>query len=246
MDELPLNDNDAKVMLRSIAALPPENVHRDTTSWDFLMRLDAARLESQVRPLMHELLLDADATVRYRALGVLMTLPTSKQSLDLIVKAAQNHAPLFRAVSADGSRLDEALQHALANEAISSGRGKEITRVFKQIVGSELPSEPGVVGHYDVDWSLDLARRFAGKHVEGRYWSRLTESVGWYHRDRLIDLLSALNVLPAEAKEMVIGAVAGDLGQNEARMIEMCKEDGIAPPIRPVPTLAECRKAIGL
>lgn len=137
--ELPRDPRAAADLLRELAPQPPQSPS-DNGPWDFLDRLGDAEKE-QVRPVLHGLLLDMKPVVRERAISSLMKFPESKDSAKRLIDVAKSSTKLFRGVDADGVDLGSKLQHALANEALPSGLGRDVVAALKTLVGGDLPSD---------------------------------------------------------------------------------------------------------
>ena len=196
-------------LLRSIAAQPPDNPQLDSGPWDFLQRVSADDQESLVRPALHQLLDDADARVRLRALGSLMSLPDRPETVERLIELARGRATRFSGIEVDGERLGERMSQALAQNAVTAGRAREITGVMHTLAGNDFPGESGasLIAAHDPDWAVDLARRFAQSRCAPGFWASLAGWTALYQRDRLLPLLTALAPLPPDDKPAVLAEI---------------------------------------
>jgi len=209
-------DNDAlKKPLRKLAPQPAANPAVDNGPWDWLTRQDDATIAARVRPVLHELAADTEATVRLRAIELLTNLPEDPPTIARLVELAQKRPELFR-----DPRVAEAMQHALANVAMSSQREREIAGVIRTLAGNQLPADAAasLVAVHEPDWTVELAKRYASSGRANAFCAAAASMFAGYHRDRLLALLSAMRALAARA--------------------------GVAPPAT-TPTLDECRQARG-
>jgi hypothetical protein len=238
---LPADDDALKKLLRKLAPQSPANPAIDNGPWDFLVRQENAAIATRVRPVLHELAADSDATVRLRAIEVLTNLPEDPGTLGRLIEVAQKRPELFR-----DARVAQSMQHALANVAMSSGREREIVGVIRTLAGSQLPADAAasVVGVHEPDWTIELARRYAASGRANAFCSSVASMFAGYHRDRLLELLTAMRGLDADAKTQVLASLNTFLVLPDETARTLATHAGVAPPSTK-PTLDECRRALG-
>ena len=235
--------------LRSIAQSPPSNTHIDTGPWDYLTRAPAILVESTVRPLMHDFLLDPDPFVRRNALSTLSQLPKTAATFERLCDAAKHHRDLFYGVTIRSRSLGAGLQLAISNFASDElPEGRVAARALLALINGDPPvSKAGVqlVARFESGGLLALANAESGIDDQTGWWIEAAASMGFFHQDQLLDLLRALSRTSQQMRAAILeGAVRG-LAMPRERAAAWAAADGNPPP-RTSPTEADCRKALGL
>jgi hypothetical protein len=236
--ELPRDPAAAAKLLRQIASTPPDPTHGDLTPWDFLERLPDALKEQLARPVLHELLLDPAPAVRKLALGKLTNFPDSASTAAVLVDAARQRSALYP------GEIGQSLQHALSVRAPTREGAAAIASLARS--GPLEMSAAAIVGQYDADAGIALARRHVAAGVDARTWTNLAGAFAMYQRDRLLELLQVMASLPPDAKVRVLGECESALDVSEAHVQAWAQQSGNPPPARPKPSPDECRRVLGL
>jgi hypothetical protein len=242
--ELPADPVAAAKLLRGLASQAPDTARGDVTPWDFLDRLPANVKEQKVRPLLHGLVTDATPIVRALAIVTLTNLPESAATAAKLVEVARKQPTLYRGVSADVYDLGLTLQHALTVKADS----REGAAAIAALDGGGPPdvSAMAVVGRYDANGALAMAKRHLAGAVDPRAWANLASAFAMYQRDRLLELLGELSALDGDSRAAVLAECERSLDVSEAHVQAWATQSGNPPPRKPKPSLDECRRALGL
>lgn len=232
-------------LLRSVADQPPYNQHVDSGPWDFLMRLEPSVQEARVRPLMHELLTDADVVVRDRALGALMGLPAKATTFDRLIEVVDKHRNLL-AAEVNGRTLAQRMQHALSNLAEGAAQRRRAAKAMVALSAGGLPFMAGVVAQFEPERLIAVARKFPGREDSSGFWAEAAHRIAVYQRDQLVPLLNALSALPTETKQEVMGSVREALKVDDVTAAAFAAAEGIAAVGSPGPSIADCERALGL
>jgi hypothetical protein len=243
--EVPENPKKLAELLRSIAARPPFNPHVDNGPWDFLSRVDAAIRETRVRPVLLELLTDADAVVRDRAIGALMGMPADASTFVRLIDVAEKH-PSLLAARVDEHTLSQRIQHALSNLAQDAVQRRRAAKATRGLTKDTLPFLSGLVAQYEPEHLIALARKFPGREDATGFWADAAGRIALYQRDHLLPLLKALAPLAPETKQEIAQALQEPLTVPDATAAAFAAAEGIAVARSTGPTLAECRNALGL
>lgn len=243
--EIPESQKELAELLRSVAEKPPYNTHVDSGPWDFLLRLESSVQEARVRPLMHEMLADANAAVRDRALGMLMGLPANATTFDRLIEVVDKHRKLL-AAEVNGRTLAQRMQHALSNLAQGAAQRRRAAKAMVALSAGGLPFMAGVVAQFEPEQLIAVARKLPGREDSPGFWAEAAHRIAVYQRDQLVPLLNALTALPVETRQEVIGSVREALKVDDKTAAAFAAAEAIAAPREKGPTIADCERALGL
>jgi hypothetical protein len=242
--ELPADDGALESLLRERRFGPPHP--GDATPWDFVLRWPHAVLRDRVWPIVNRLLTDADEIVRARAVdfvrnwdeGAALTMPR-------LLEVAEQHADLFSDQQEERVTLRYSLAFALSNR-VRPPYGPRVAAVLREMATHE-PIGGGaasVLGRYDPMFVAAQAQKWG--NAQASWIEEAARSVALYRRDDVLLFLQAVKNLAPSSREAILDAVEKYIQRDDKNASFIARDEGLAPPIGPAPSPAECRSAIGL
>lgn len=242
--EVPSDDCALEALLRQRRLGPPHPA--DAGPWDFVLRWPDSVLRSRVWPIVSRLLTDADEIVRVRAVDFVRNwdegaaLTTSR-----LVEVAEQHAELYGDQKEEDVTLRYSLAFALSNRA-REPYGSRVAAVLREMAMHE-PIGGGaasVLGRYDPTFVAALAQKWGDDQAS--WIEEAARSVALYRRDDVIPFLYALRGLAQSTRAGILDVIEKYIQRDDQNASFIARDEGLAPPTKPVPSAAECQAAIGL
>jgi|GEM_PF-4597929 len=225
--------------LRQSASQPPANTQLDNGPWDFLLRQPASVIDSLVRPVLHELVVDPDAEVRRQALSVMTNLPAAQPTIDRIFEVARQ-ATLFQTPV-----LLQAMAQALTTYAVQTRRTKEAAALLRTLIGTRPPPAvtATVLAQHAPDFAVEAVRR-QGEAI-APFAAQVAAIFAAYQRDRLLAYLALLAPLSSSLREDAWQRMQVFIHLPNDRAAALAQAEGLpAPTTQPTPE--EAKAALGL
>jgi len=236
---LPTDRKELVALLRRTASQPPANLELDNGPWDFLLRQPAEAIDRQIRPVLHELVLDPDAEVRRQALSVMTNLPAAQATIDRIFEAAR------QATQFQTPPLLLGMAQALTTYAVQARRTKEAAALLKTLIGSRLPppSTATVLAQHAPDFAVDIVRRHG--EAAAPFAAQVAAIFAAYQRDRLLAYLALLAPLSSSLREDAWQRMQVFINLPADRAAQLAQAEGLSPSSTN-PTPDDARAALGL
>jgi len=240
--EPPATEADVERALRARAAGPPS--FGDDQPWDFALRWELELQRRVVWPVIARLLVDADPTIRTRALEYV-----NASSLDdaaavaRLLDVARAHPDAYPEPT-----VRDALAWTLANKsvAVRAERGAIAKAIVALLRGDPAPhGTSSLLAEYEPDALIASAPRWTEALEDQAAAVRAADAMAMVRRDHLLRLLRALSRRSVESRDEIARAVAEPLAIPAEPLRAILAIDGLPMPTTQ-PTLAECRRALDL
>jgi hypothetical protein len=211
----------------------------DNGPWDFVMRQPEDVVNGLIRPVLHDLLADADEAVRQQALSVLTNLPTYDGTVARLFEAARQPA-LYRTPA-----LAAAMAQALSVYASGAGRGREAAAAIRVLIGTGVPPAGAatVLALHDPDFAAAVALQ-AGDAAPS-FAAQVAAIFAGYRRERLLPYLAQLAPLSVETRLDAWSRMEVFLALSPDRAAQLAASQGIEA-AAVTPSLEAARTALGI
>jgi len=242
-DVPPADDRALEVVLRDERNGPPPP--GDATPWDFVLRWPDAVVRERVWPIVSRLLIDADATVRARAVELVRDWSAGADvTVPRLLEVAENHAEKFRDQPVDGVALRESLAHALSNR-VDADNGARIAAVLRTLA-TRAPVGGGaasVLGRYEPQFVTAQAQKWGDAQID--WIEEATRSLALFRRDAIVPLITVLRGLSRPNRERLLAAIESTITRDDATATTLALGQGLPPPEKAAPSVESLRDAIG-
>lgn len=242
--DVPADDGALERLLREQRLGPPGP--DESTPWDFVRRWPDDVVRRRAWPIISRLLVDADETVRARAVefvrdwsdGAAVTTPR-------LIEVAERNAAAFGDQRVEGVTLRHTLAHALANRA-GGGQGPRVAAALKRLAanGPVGGGAASVLGEYEPAFVTAQVQRWGDGAAD--WLEEAARSLAMFQRDALLPFLQAVRALDAGNRQRIVAAVESYIKRDDAQAGALARAEGLHPPSRPAPSADECRRAAGL
>lgn len=237
MPDVPATDAELEAQLRENRFGPPPM--GDTTPWDFVQRWPDNYVRGTAWPVISKLLVDADDTVRARAVEF-QRLWTDGRALTTprILDVAEQHRELFGDQKVDGITLRYELGFALANLAYRVG--ERVAKIIREMNEHE-PIAGSVMGRYYPEDTIAEIPRANADWIDDA-----AGALALYRRDWTIAFLDALRSQPEATRKRALKGVEALIERDDKAAAAAAQGQGFPPPSKPAPSAEYCRRAVGL
>jgi len=242
--DVPAEDGALEALLRERRSGPPG--YDDATPWDFVRRWPDATVRDRAWPIISRLLTDEDELVRARAVELVRVWSEGADvTRTRLIEVAEHHPELFGDQAPEGTSLRSELAFALSN-SVNELNGARVAAVLKRLAAHE-PIGGGaasVLGRYEPAFVGAQAAKWGD--AQASWIVEATRSLALFRRDAILPFLQAVRGLGQATRTRVLEVVEEYIKRDDGTATALALGERVPPPIKPAPSVDECKRAIGL